>query len=296
VSVSDFNPENPILDILMAPDTEPDWLIKDVVLQGTAVVLAGDAGAGKSYVTYTISLALAAGCEALSGIVPAGPPKRVVYFDEENSTGDRDKYLKRSYYGLYKDGKEPDLANLADNFWPVQYHLGDDDWMDRAAEWVEFVQPHLMVFDTATPAFNIQDENNNSEASQAMKHVRRLMAMTQRTSGFKASAIILKHAKVASGDKGSKGGPRMIRGAKNWKGAVDQQMFQVRAQGRPRKGGLQITRLMPDKHRAYGLSQTIFITPEWTDEDKTGLVLHGSYKPNKEHRQRLVEEEGEEDE
>jgi hypothetical protein len=286
--VSQSTIDNPILDILLAPDEDPDWLIPEMILQGTCVLLAGDAGAGKSYVSYTMGLALAAGCEALSGIVPAGTPKRVLYFDEENSTGDRDKYLKRSYFGLFKDGKGPDIYELADNFLPVQFELGDVDWFDRAAYFVEQWQPHLMVFDTATPAFNIQDENSNSEATVAIKQVRRLMAMTDP----KATAIILKHAKVSS----EKGAPRMIRGAKAWKGAADQLMFQVRAQGRPRKGGLQLTRLVPDKSRAYGLSQTIFITPSWTDEDKTGLALAGSYEPNKEHRQRLAEEEGEDGE
>ncbi len=144
-----------------------------------------------------------------------------------------------------------------------------------------------MVFDTATPCFNIEDENNNSEATRAMNDIRKLMAMVEPT----ASAIILKHAKVSA----DKGGPRMIRGAKAWKGAVDQQLFLVRAKGRPRKGGLQLTRLMPDKGRAYALSDTIFITPSWTDERRSGLLLEGSYQASREHKDKLRAEEGDEE-
>ena len=157
----EFNPgPNPILDILMAEESEPQWLVKDLPApRNPWVCLAGEPGAGKSYVSPTPSpLALAAGCEALGGLVPAGEPKRIVYFDEENSSGDREKYLRRSFFG--RSGRQgaglgKSRRQLLARGFPF---LGDLDWFDRAAEWVEFVEPHLIVVDTATPAFNIQDE------------------------------------------------------------------------------------------------------------------------------------------
>ena len=88
-----------------------------------------------------------------------------------------------------------------------------------------------------------------------------------------SSAIVLRHAKINA----EKGGRRTMRGAKAWQGAADAVMFQVRNPGRPLRGGLQNTRLVPDKTRAYGLGQSIYITPEWTDEGKSGLTLHASY-------------------
>ena len=77
-----------------------------------------------------------------------------------------------------------------------------------------------------------------------------------------------------------------MRGAKAWHSAPDGVMFQVKTRGRPRKDGLSLTRLEPDKTRAYGLSRIVYITPEWTDNQRTGLVLHGSYNPDKEHKKR----------
>ncbi len=293
--VDDF--DNPVLDVLYAEDTEPEWFIPDLILQGAAVILAGDAGTGKSYLSYTIGLAAASGCSALSGIVPAGDPRRVLYFDQENGLQDRNKYLTRSWWGLADShGVPPDATLLQENFIATHFELGDDDWYERAAAFVERFQPRLMVFDTATPCFNIDDENSNSEANQAMKKIRRLMAMTTPV----CSAIILKHSKVAQGKTpGATGGgsvPRMIRGAKGWKGAADALMFQVRGQGRPRKDGLAPTRLVPDKSRAYGLSGPIYITPSYTDAKRTGLMLEGSRDPNAEHRRALAAEDEGEDE
>ena len=280
-----FTFSNPIIDILTAEDVEPDWVVPNLIAAGSMIVLGGEAGAGKSYISYTICLAIAAGVPALSGIVPAGPCKRVLYFDEENSGQDRDKYLRRSFQGL--GGLDVmDYADLLDNFLPVHFHLGGDDWIDRCAEFVDFWTPDLLVFDTATPCFNIQDENANAEATQAMKGIRHLMRMTDPV----ASALVLKHAKVRVD-----GGRRMLRGAKAWQSGADGVLFQVKAMGRPRNDGLNLTRLIPDKVRAYGLPQTLYITPEWMDAKRNGLKLSASYTPDKDHKKAERKDEGDDD-
>jgi RecA-family ATPase len=275
---------NDIVEILSAPDSDPDWLVPNLWLQGAMICLAGEAAHGKSCLCYTIMLALAAGEPTLSGIIPAGEPKRVLYFDEENGKQDREKYIRRAYQGLIAQNKrEPDLALLHQNFWAVGARLGQEGWEETVEEWVEYVRPHVMIFDTGSPCFNLDQENDNSEASKTVKKLRRLMLLTDPV----ATSIVLRHAKVRT----MKGGRRQMRGASAWQGAVDGVMFQVRAPGRPRKGGLYLTRLEPDKTRAWGLNQTIYITPYYTDEEKSGLYLDGSYSPNKEHRQAVLEEE-----
>lgn len=285
--MNEFEPgDNPIADILWAEEQEPEWLVKDLMLQGSLICLAGEPGAGKSYVSYSAALALGSGVQALGGIIPATDPKKVLYFDQENGVGDRDKYLRRSWTGLTRDGNAPDVGLLHEHFRPVHFALGGPDWFERAAEWVEHWHPHLMVFDTATPCFHIQDENNNAEATQVINDLRRLMRLTDPV----ATTIVLKHAKVSS----EKGGKRTMRGAKAWQGAADAVWFQVRSPGRPRRHNLQLTRLIPDKTRAYGLDATIYITPHYTDEEKTGLVLEASYTPSKEHKSALTRG-GEED-
>jgi hypothetical protein len=282
---------NPIVEILTGEEVPPTWLVKDLFLQGTLVALAGTPGAGKSYLSYTVGLAVASGLSALSGLVPAGDPRTVVYFDEENSRQDRDKYLRRSWKGLVHGRSEDEvweaIDHLQDHFWPVHYHLGGEDWFDRAVEWVTFAQPHLMIFETATPAFAIHDENDNAEATQSIRQLQSLMKLTTPT----ATCIILKHAKLDVGQNGQ----RSMRGAKAWMSAADQTMFQVKAVGRPLASGLRLTRLEPDKVRAYGLPQPVFITPAWTDEHHHGLSLHASYQPSSEHKKKLRKETGEDE-
>ena len=271
---------NPIVDILCAEEVPPEWLIRDILVQGSFTTLIGESGAGKSYVSYTLGLAVAAGVPALSGIVPRGKPRRVLYFDDENSQQDRDKYLRRAWLGLkaMNHGKEPDLGLLLKNFWPVGFALGSDDWADKAEEWITAIRPHLIVYDTANACTNVDDENSNAEATRAIKHMKRLMRVNADL-GLVASTVALKHAKTRT----EKGQIRTVRGAKVWKDMSDGVLFQVKVGGRPRKDGLSGTRLVPDKTRAYGLQRPVYIDPVWTDKERNGLQLNGSWKATREH-------------
>ena len=291
---------NPIVDILLGSDEEPSWLVKDVFLQGSLICLGGEAGAGKSYVSYTIGLAVAAGCRAMSGIVPAAPPKRVVYFDDENDLATRDKYLKRCWVALTEGKSDTEkmtmLDNVAEYFWPVHFHLlGDEGWPDRVTEWVEFLKdegtpPDVLMFDTAASCFDTDDENSNAEAAKHVKLLRHLMQLTHPP----MTAFVLKHAKIRT-DRGR----RTLRGAKAWISMADMVLYQVKAVGRHRKDGLSLTRLEPDKTRAYGLTHPIYITPGYIAQGKdrkAGLKLEASYTASKEHRQKEKREDNELDE
>lgn len=273
----DFDWTSPLLDILHAPDVEPDWLIKDLMLQGTLVILAGEPAAGKSYVSYTLGMAVASGVSALSGIVPPAEPRRVVYFDQENSPQNRDKYITRSWHGLVDNtGSLPDDVVLYDHFYPVSFRLGTEDWDDEAMRFIDRFEPHMVVFDTAASAFAIADENDNAEASRVIGRIRHLMTRTNPM----MTAVVLKHANSTL-----ENGRRRIRGATMWQSLADQVMFQVRSQGRPptkRGKGLHITKMVPDKTRAYGLTDTIKIIPSWTDEAKTGLMLEAKIEEHNE--------------
>jgi hypothetical protein len=284
-------PENVIVDILTAPDVDPDWYIPDLFLQGALVVLAGEPAAGKSVLSYYTALAAATGLTMFGGLMRCAEPKRVIYFDEENDGQDRDKYIKRAWFGLCEqNGVDPfgdALMLLTDNFWPVHFHLGSDDWDDTMRDWVQWIKPHAFYIDTATPAFNIVDENNNAEATQAIKRVQAVMRATDPV----ATAVVLKHAKTRT----EKGGRRTIRGAKAWQGMAGSVLFQVAAQGRPRRDSLKLTRLEPDKVRAYGLKSTIYITPRWDDQvTRRALILSGAHKADREH-QRLEDADSTDD-
>ena len=50
-----------IKDIFSKPLPEPEWLIPDLFIKGSLNLLAGMPGVGKSYFSYSLSVALAAG-------------------------------------------------------------------------------------------------------------------------------------------------------------------------------------------------------------------------------------------
>lgn len=278
--------ENNIVDILTAERGQIEWLVPGLFLQGNMLCYAGEPGTGKSMTMYSIGLAIAAGLPLFGNLMPASEPKRVVYFDQENSQQDRDEYLRRAFTGLCTQyGVKPHHLHekLMDNFWPRHFELGCDNWKDVASYVVDQVRPHLIVVDTATPTFDIEDENDNAEASRAINDLRGVMRITTPV----ASSLVMRHAKMRS----EKGGRRTMRGAKVWHSATDGVLFQVKAAGRPRKDGLSLTRIEPDKVRAFGLKQSIYITPEWTGRKEEGLMLQGSYSANRDHARAEKEED-----
>lgn len=250
--------KNPILDDLFGEAPEVEWLVPDMLTRGSLIALAGLPGVGKSYLSYYISMALATGTDILDK--PINNTVKILYFDQENSRSDRVKYERRCYYGLDK----PDKDLLNKNFWSRSFELGDKDWIKMAKDRIEEIQPDLIFFDTATPCFRIEDENDNAEAARIIDAIRRLMNVAKTN----PTAVVLKHAKILPDNGGY-----TLRGAKAWEGQVDGIIYQTTTPGRPRTDGLKNTQLVPGKTRAFGLSNTIKIVPEWIDDEKTGLRL-----------------------
>lgn len=248
-------------EILAQEDQPPDWLVADMFCQGSMVVLAGEPGVGKSVVSYTLAVATAAGIPFLGRRTALG---HVLYFDEENALPDVRQYLKWAWRGLGQPAIEPIAERLHLEHFSLA-HADTKRWEHMESLATEFA-PHLIVFDTVTPACRITDENDNSEASRAIARLRRV----QRVAGPQCTLILLKHAKVTH----EKDARRTIRGAKAWLGECDAVIYHSASAGRRRKDGLRMSRLEADKVRAFGLREPIAIDPSWTgDEHSRGLHL-----------------------
>lgn len=251
------------LDDLWADDQPPPpWLIPGILTDMQMLVLAGDAGTGKTLLTCVWGMQLAAG-QPIMGV--QSDPVNVLYINEENSWYDMREYLRWARYGM------PDLneQTLKEHLRVEQHSLtlGSARWYETLRIIAQESQPRLIIIDTATPACAIQDEDKNGEASIAIGHLRR----AQREAAPGCAMIVLKHSKVIG-----KGKERTIRGAKAWKGACDGLIFHTRTAGRKREDGLHSTYLWPDKARAFGLRNRLKITPEWTDKPgskKRGILL-----------------------
>ena len=90
--------ENPLRDELTTTEPLVTWLLPDLLPAEVLFTLVGIPGAGKSYLAYTIGLALAGGVPVL-GITPPAPT-RVLYCDQENSRADRRQYQRWAWHGI----------------------------------------------------------------------------------------------------------------------------------------------------------------------------------------------------
>ena len=253
-----------IAELLTAEVREPDWVVEGIVPRGTIVLVAGDAGVGKSVMNLAEGLHVALGRPFL------GYPtrrSRVLYFDEENSFPDVSAYLQQLWVGMGK----PDPADLIPWFRLEHFSLGRRDWPTVADGVCDTFKPEMIYVDTATSALAVEDEDDNAEAQRHLQALRRIMDRYGRP-----AIKVLKHAKFQTGGGHIGQTRRTIRGAKAWLGAVDQVLYHIRRPGRPRKDGLKETLLVPDKSRAHGLKNNIRIMPEYVQGDgPKGLILQG---------------------
>lgn len=251
-------------EILTTEFKPPKWIVEGIIPASTVVLVAGDAGVGKSVMNLCEGLHIALG---LPFFGYKTEQHRVLYFDEENSRPDIGAYLQSLWLGL----GQPDKTVLRENFFVEHFSLGTAQWPERLRALAKEIQPGIIYIDTATSALSIDDENSNSEAQKACQQLRHIIQATESRPAIK----ILKHAKYQSGGGHQGKVRRTIRGAKAWKGAVDQTQFHIRAQGAPKKGGLHTTILVPDKKRAFGLRGNIRIEPFETEAEPKALTLKG---------------------
>ena len=256
----------PIDEVLTQAAPEPRWLAKGVFPRGTLMTLGGEQGAGKSTLCYGLAYAVVLGLPFLG--YPT-EPTTVCYFDEENSPIDFQKYNQRIWQGL----GAPALDRIRPHLHLFHFAM-QGGWKEAMLEVACTLKPGLIVIDTATPVLQIQDENDNSEASRAIQALRAV----QKAASNDTSILILKHEK----QRDEKGHRRTIRGAKVWLGAVDRTFYHIIPRGcRERKDGLRRTALVPDKLRSFGLESPIIIDPSWTDVHRTGLIFKGYSAPAK---------------
>ena len=251
-------------EILMNEDPDPAYIVEGLLYQGQMVIVAGEPGVGKSFLQYTLAMSVAGKLNFLG--LPTKAMK-VLYFDEENARPDLQQYLRYIWRGL----GQPSIPELEQGLFIQHFALSAQgaNRFQYMAEVASRVQPGLIIVDTVTPVCAIADENDNAEASRAMRQLRRV----KEVAGQQTAMILLKHS-LFSHDQTRR---QTIRGAKDWLGSCDAVWYHKLAVGKPRTDGLKNCRLFPDKVRAFGLRDSLAITPQWIGaEASRGVVLHGS--------------------
>ena len=231
------------------------WLVQDFLPNDYMVIIAGEAGAGKSVLMYNLAYAVAGGRAFL------GHPTltaRVLYFDEENALPDLKTYNEWAYYGH----GAPKLEGLNDRLRIEHFGLGRA-WPLNMRKAIEAHHPDLIIIDTASSSFSLKDENDNAEASRVIHTLR-----TLKPAG--ASMVVLKHEREPSEFRG-----RSIRGAKVWLGAFDLVLYhRIAPRAKRRKDGLRKTILEPGKVRGNLITvQCVILDPAFTSTEPKGLIL-----------------------
>jgi len=228
-------------EILAETPLPPEWVVDRFIPRDTITILVGLEGIGKSSLSYDLALAVATGRPFLGR---STTQLKVLYFDSENSLPDCGEYLRQLWIGAGC----PDVGALKEHL-RVEHFSLSHDWkkafQKTCVEW----QPGLVIVDTANACFSIKDENSNAEAAEVISFV-------QVTRPARASVILMKHEREPKEGVG-----KSVRGAKYWLGAVDQVVYLHRQPGRPAES-YHRTKLVPAKHRAYGLDVAINISIE----------------------------------
>lgn len=232
-----------IEQLLASTPEEPEWTVKDIIVRGSTICLVGDAGVGKSFLSYHLALCVASGLPFLGQETTQG---KVVYFDQENDRLELSKYLRQNLNGM---GLKP--GDIAQNLIIEYLALGDQDWYRTIEQAFKEHYPALIVFDTSGPCFDIEDENSNTEATKIIKKLLRLRESADVT----CTIVIIKHSLTSSD-------ALQMRGAKAWKSATSATWFHIKSPGRPRSDGFHNTRLVPNKSRAFVSKNSWRIEPE----------------------------------
>ena len=248
-----------VLSLIKSAPVERRWLVPGILPTHSIIVLAGDAGVGKSSLCYRLGMSMATGTHFLNRAVQ---PTRVIYFDEENNEPDCQAYMSKLWKG--EPGNE-ELLRI--NFRFEHFSLIDpkNDCYHVMARMVSDFKPMLIVIDTYVSALEIEDPNSNGEANVALHKLRLIKSLTDEACTMVLLHHITEHPKTHEKD---------IAGAKGLKRWTDGTILHKLAPGRPRTDGLHRSVLEFAKLRGFGSHRSITITP--VPNSHGGVRLVGS--------------------
>ena len=155
-----------VMELLWAKDIPPpeagddtDALLEPFLFPGSGHLLSGQAGVGKTTLAYNLAVKAARGEEFLG--LPFARCLRVLCVDLETP-----KSLHRRKLHLIAEGKLPDGLGFIRNVGNLEKEL------PRLAALVREHHFDLVIIDTLTSAFQLQDENDNAEATRIMRAIR----------------------------------------------------------------------------------------------------------------------------
>jgi hypothetical protein len=184
-------------DELLDMETEPmDWIWKPYLPAGALALLSAFPKVGKSTLAYSLAVAVAQGRPFLGTPTQQGPV--LILAVEEHPREARWRLVK---FGLRRGD-------------PIYVHVGTvnaADGLREVAEWVQSRGVRLVILDTLTSYWTIDDENNNAQVRRVVK------PLADQAHGSRAAWLCIHH-ETKRGGRGGRG----IRGGGGLLGLADQ--------------------------------------------------------------------------
>ena len=171
---ADFEKLFAFVDLNFEHLIEPDWVVDGFIGEGVTMI-AGATGRGKSSTIVPLTLNIAHLTEP--NFLTPRHRRKVIYLTEDSNQ------VQRLIFGMKKHHSR--RFNFPDEEWSEWFKVINTHRMSAAAiqylaemagEYASTVDgktiPPLVVFDTASASFSIDEENNNSEAAKAVSIVK----------------------------------------------------------------------------------------------------------------------------
>jgi hypothetical protein len=174
VSTADYEKLFAFVDVNYEHLIEPDWVVDGFIGEGVTMI-AGATGRGKSSTIVPLTLNIAHLTE--ENFLTPRHRRKVIYLTEDSNQ------VQRLIFGMKKHHSRE--FNFPDEEWNEWFKIINTHRMSATAiqylaelctEHMNTIDgkeiPPLVVFDTASASFNIDEENNNSEAAKAVSIVK----------------------------------------------------------------------------------------------------------------------------
>ena len=157
----------------------------DGFLSDEIFAIAGSPGAGKSSLLFQLAMAVAHLCPDDYELKPI-LRRKVVYLTEDARQAENIIYGMKKWGGVTAATDEMHdwfsvievrriKAELLEAF--IQWKVSEKTVIQKGFNGLEVVVPPLIVFDTAAATFDLENESDNSEVSDAIGHVKRACAL-----------------------------------------------------------------------------------------------------------------------
>ncbi len=184
----------------------PRWLVRGLIEQGTCVVIAAEPKAGKTWLTFDLGIALAAGQKFL-GWQPAEPGV-TLYYSPEGGHRSRLARVAGLCWGRQIDHDKV-LPSMP--FLDARLDLSQPDHAQRLAMTIDETKARLVVIDPLVSAHVGVDENSAGDVMRILSPLRDII-----TARPHCSLVLVHHTGKGAGDRSRNLGLRGSSAIDGW--------------------------------------------------------------------------------